>query len=153
MINKRKASIVSELLVLTVAVYFLYSSLFVLRWQKQWFRSGNVFPAIISVVVICACLAGLCQDLFGSRDAGRQISIGNLRRLPVILGIMVLELIVWQKFKLFYVSMFAGTAVMIAMMNIVERSWKKRISMAVGISAVFIVLVYLLFDVLCQISM
>lgn len=154
MINKKKASIVSELLILVIAGYFLYNSLFVLKWQKQWYRSGSLFPAIISVVVIGAALAGLYQDLFGANKGSKKtFSIGSLKRLPIILGIMVLELIVWQMLGYFYLSMFVGTAVMIAMMNVLEKNWTKRIGFAVVISGVFIGFVYVLFDMICQISM
>ena len=154
MIDKKKASIISECIVLVVAFYFLYNSLFVLKWQKQWYRSGNLFPLIVSIVVICACLAGLYQDVLGRyKDLDKKIKIGNLKMLPVILLIMVAELIVWQKFHLFYVSMFVGTAGMIIMMNVLEKNWKKRILSALVISAVFIGFVYLLFDVVCQISL
>ncbi len=154
MLSKKKASIVSEILVLIVSLYYLYQSIFVLKWQKQWFRSGSLFPLIISFVVSVACLAGLWQDIFGSgKNSDKKIRIGDLKRLPLILTIMIAELFVWQKFNLFYVSMYAGTALMIYLMNVLETNPKKRIGMALGISTVFIIAVYILFDMVCKISL
>lgn len=152
--SKRKSSIISELIILAISLYFLYNAVFVLKWQKQWYRSGSLFPIIVSIVVVGAALAGLYQDIAGKnkRDT-KKINIGNLKRLPAVLSIMVAELIVWQVFGYFYAAMFVGTSLMIAMMNVVQRDWKKRIRMAVGISAVFIVFVYVLFDKICQIAL
>ena len=152
--DKRKASVVSELIILVVGIYFLYNAVFVLKWQKQWYRSGSLFPIIVSIVVIGASLTGLYQDLIGkNKNSDKKINIGNLKRLPVVLLIMIAELIGWQVFGQFYLSMFLGTAVMIAMMNVLQKNMGKRIAMAVGISGVFILLVYLLFDKVCQMSL
>lgn len=152
--GKTKASIVSEAILLIVGTYFMYNALFVLKWQKQWYRSGSLFPIIASAVLIVAALVGLYQDLYGvNKGSTAVIKIGDLKRMPMILGIMVAELVLWQVAGFFYASMFIGTSAMIAMMNVVEKNWKTRALMAVSISAVFIGFVYLIFDIVCRISL
>lgn len=154
MVNKQKASIISEIIVLVVGLYFLLYSVLEIKWQSQWYRSASLFPIGVSSVLIIATLVALYQDIWGKhKDSTKVLKIGNFKRLPIVVGIIAAEIAAWQFLGNFYLSMFVGTSALITMMNVQQTNRKKRVLMSTAISAVFILLVYLIFGVVFQIDL
>lgn len=151
MLKKRTLSIISEIIVICAALFFVVNALS-MKPAKHYYESPALYPLLVSAALIIASLVALFQDLFGkNKEDDSVISIPNMKGFIVAFGIIILMKLIWQIADLYYIAVFIGVWLMLYCFHDIDKTKKQRLVIATAGSLIFTVIAYILFTVLLTI--
>ncbi|MGE4282755.1 MAG: tripartite tricarboxylate transporter TctB family protein [Clostridia bacterium] len=150
--SKKKASIVSEIIVIIIGLYFLVTT-YTFPYGDGMIIPPSYYPRLVSILMILFGLASLYRDIFGADKNNKdQLEITNIKNFFLMIILAVIIVVSWKFFGLFYLAAFLCTAVALFCLNPAPNSTKKKI-LSICISVGFTIFVYVSFEILLKIKL
>lgn len=151
--KRKTASIISELLVIAVGLFFIIDSIRTFDPRLKYYESPALYPVLVSSIMIVAALVALFKDLTGKTNSdGKKIDIPNIKGFFIAIAIIIVVKLLWQFLDIFYVAIFLGIAAMLFLFHDKDKPMKTRLIVTAAGSIGATVIIYVVFGLLLGIN-
>ena len=148
--KQRTSSIISEVILILVALLFLILSFTTLNPTEAFYRSAGFYPALLCGIILVISFYSLFKDLFYKKET-KILDFGNMTYFLIIAAIMISVPFIWKVLG-FNVAMFISTAAAVYIFHDKSKPVVNRCIFAVAIGAVTAAVGHFGFGVLLQVN-
>lgn len=130
------------LIILGVAYFYAADSLALSETKKS--MDPSYFPKLLAVLLIILCAINIFQI---RKKEDKKIEVPNIRKILTTIGLTILYFVCWGLLGFFYLFTFIY---LFLLFNYYKQS-KRHILLHFGIAIVFVLFIYVVFDVFLNI--
>lgn len=149
--SQKKATYLSLILMILIALFFLNESLKLMQTAGADAIGPGYLPFWLSIILIILC--GISFVKTRMKEKEEKVSIPNLKYIAATAVIIVLFCFSWSQFGLFYVHCFVVLTLLYALYRL-SLGWTGRnIALILVVATGFTGFVYVLFEIIFKIEL